>query len=223
MALIPLTAFLGSGGVTAESRQRTMERLRPRPSLSDALRSGYERGVVEPGLSTLEAIAAARTTLKPGTLSIAPPKLFQQFPALLDPVARRATNAARVVPPLLENMPTPIPPGMGEEPFIPHVPPPGMPGPGQAARIIRIWHEQSETVQRPDGKWINIYGRKTPQAGQPLPLKFPYEREAYDTMEEADRAATRRSNDTPPEEGGPPPSREAEAEALLNLLRSLSY
>lgn len=30
-------------------------------------------------------------------------------------------------------------------------------------------HEQSETVQRPDGRWINIYGAATPNAGKPLP------------------------------------------------------
>src|SRR3990167_6457380 len=30
-------------------------------------------------------------------------------------------------------------------------------------------HEQSETIQRPDGKWINVYGRNTPNAGQQLP------------------------------------------------------
>jgi hypothetical protein len=30
-------------------------------------------------------------------------------------------------------------------------------------------HEQSETVQREDGAWINVYGYKTPQAGKQLP------------------------------------------------------
>lgn len=29
-------------------------------------------------------------------------------------------------------------------------------------------HEKSETVQRPDGRWINVYGKDTPQAGRPL-------------------------------------------------------
>jgi hypothetical protein len=30
-------------------------------------------------------------------------------------------------------------------------------------------HEQSETIQRPDGKWINVYGMGLPLAGQQLP------------------------------------------------------
>jgi len=56
-------------------------------------------------------------------------------------------------------------------------------------------HEQSETVQTPDGRWINVYGKNTPQAGQPL----PYEGNSYDTVEEAVEAAERRSE----EEGRP--------------------
>lgn len=53
-------------------------------------------------------------------------------------------------------------------------------------------HEQSETVQRPDGKWVNVYGRRTPQAGQQLPGTG-----AYATMQEAVRAAKERSRATP--------------------------
>ena len=34
-------------------------------------------------------------------------------------------------------------------------------------------HEQSETVQDKRGRWINVFGRKTPQAGKPLPKKYP--------------------------------------------------
>jgi hypothetical protein len=30
-------------------------------------------------------------------------------------------------------------------------------------------HEQSETVQLPDGRWVNVYGRAVPKAGQQLP------------------------------------------------------
>jgi hypothetical protein len=50
-------------------------------------------------------------------------------------------------------------------------------------------HEQSETVQRPDGKWINVYGRGTPQAGQQLPGT-----PAYATVKEAETAAQSRSD-----------------------------
>lgn len=49
-------------------------------------------------------------------------------------------------------------------------------------------HEQSETVQRADGKWINVYGRGTPKAGQQLPGT-----PAYTTSGEAVRAARARS------------------------------
>ena len=48
-------------------------------------------------------------------------------------------------------------------------------------------HEQSETIQI-GGKWINVYGRKTPRAGEPLPGMPP-----YDTVEEAVAAAKQRS------------------------------
>lgn len=49
-------------------------------------------------------------------------------------------------------------------------------------------HEQSETIQNSDGRWINIYGRGTPRAGQ----RLPGDRE-YSTMEEAVDAARERS------------------------------
>jgi len=49
-------------------------------------------------------------------------------------------------------------------------------------------HEQSETVQRPDGKWINVYGRKTRKAGQQLEGTS-----AYDSVKEAVAAAKARS------------------------------
>jgi hypothetical protein len=45
-------------------------------------------------------------------------------------------------------------------------------------------HEVSETVQRADGRWINVYGRGLPQAGQRLPGSGD-----YDTAEEAVEAA----------------------------------
>jgi hypothetical protein len=49
-------------------------------------------------------------------------------------------------------------------------------------------HEQSETIQREDGKWINVYGRHTKQAGQQLPNS-----EIYDSLEDAEKAAKSRS------------------------------
>jgi len=52
----------------------------------------------------------------------------------------------------------------------------------------RIHHEQSETIQRLDGKWVNVYGKKTPKAGQQLP-----DSQVHETVEEAVDAARMRS------------------------------
>ena len=49
-------------------------------------------------------------------------------------------------------------------------------------------HEQSETIQNPSGKWINVYGRKTKNAGKQLP-----DSSEYNTVEEAVSAAKKRS------------------------------
>ena len=49
-------------------------------------------------------------------------------------------------------------------------------------------HEQSETVQLNNGKYTNVYGRKTPKSGQRLPGEPD-----YNTMEEAVEAAKKRS------------------------------
>lgn len=51
-------------------------------------------------------------------------------------------------------------------------------------------HEQSETVER-DGKFFNVYGRDTKNAGLPLPGE-----PAYDSMEEAVAGAKRRSENS---------------------------
>ena len=61
-------------------------------------------------------------------------------------------------------------------------------------------HELSETTQYLLGQWINIHGKKTPRAGQPLPAIYPWETEGqtWPTMQEAEAAAKQRSqnNDT---------------------------
>lgn len=54
-------------------------------------------------------------------------------------------------------------------------------------------HEQSETIQDASGRWINVYGRGTPKAGQPLPSVHDFEQDAYDTVDEAVAAAKKRS------------------------------
>jgi len=48
-------------------------------------------------------------------------------------------------------------------------------------------HEQSETIKR-NGKWINVYGRALPKAGQQLPGS-----QTYASLEEAEAAAKARS------------------------------
>ncbi|MDP2622001.1 MAG: hypothetical protein Q8P46_17815 [Hyphomicrobiales bacterium] len=52
-------------------------------------------------------------------------------------------------------------------------------------------HERSETVQRPDGRWINVYGRDTPKAGQQLPGTPDFQ-----TVDAAVAAAKQRSEST---------------------------
>jgi hypothetical protein len=54
-------------------------------------------------------------------------------------------------------------------------------------------HEQSETVQLPNGRWTNIYGRQTAQRGQMLKPKYDFEKKDYDTVKEAVAAAESRS------------------------------
>ena len=49
-------------------------------------------------------------------------------------------------------------------------------------------HEQSETVQLPNGRWVNVYGAQTVNAGKQLPGTPEYE-----TVEEAVAAARMRS------------------------------
>ena len=55
-------------------------------------------------------------------------------------------------------------------------------------------HEQSETIGGPLG-WMNVFGRRTPQAGQPLQSLHPYEQDLYPTSQAGVQAAARRSRD----------------------------
>lgn len=55
-------------------------------------------------------------------------------------------------------------------------------------------HEQSETVQAPSGKWVNVYGRDTAKKGKRLPQDATgVGHEEYETVEQAVDAAKRRS------------------------------
>ena len=56
-------------------------------------------------------------------------------------------------------------------------------------------HEQSETVKTEQG-YVNVHGKRTEKAGQPLPKKYDYEKPVYDSLSEAVSAASRRSYDT---------------------------
>ena len=51
-------------------------------------------------------------------------------------------------------------------------------------------HEQSETIQNDKGEWVNVYGKKTPRAGQQLP-----DTPSYPRVEDAVDAARRRSEE----------------------------
>ena len=59
-------------------------------------------------------------------------------------------------------------------------------------------HEVSETIQDPKtGKWINVYGRGTPNAGKRLtPDPSGLGHEEYDSVEDAVKAASGRSKKT---------------------------
>lgn len=52
-------------------------------------------------------------------------------------------------------------------------------------------HEQSETVQLPNGQWVNIYGQRTPQAGQRIP-----DMPSFRDMDSAVQAARARSSES---------------------------
>ena len=55
-------------------------------------------------------------------------------------------------------------------------------------------HEKSDTIQDKDGNWINVYGSGFLNSGQVLPIKYPhFERDWYDTRQEAEQAAMMRS------------------------------
>jgi hypothetical protein len=54
-------------------------------------------------------------------------------------------------------------------------------------------HEQSETTQNDAGSWINVYGRKTPQAGLALPQLHDFEQPDYADEPNAVAAAILRS------------------------------
>lgn len=58
------------------------------------------------------------------------------------------------------------------------------------SQTTQVHHEQSETVQNEKGEWINVYGRRTPKAGQQLP-----DTPTYSTVEEAVEAAKKRSRE----------------------------
>ena len=50
------------------------------------------------------ALAIGARRAAPGAMTITPPSLLEQAPEALDFIARRATGAARFVPPLVENL-----------------------------------------------------------------------------------------------------------------------
>lgn len=54
-------------------------------------------------------------------------------------------------------------------------------------------HEQSETTQNDAGNWINVYGSKTPKAGQMLPQIHEFEQPWYSDEPNAVAAAILRS------------------------------
>jgi hypothetical protein len=78
-------------------------------------------------------------------------------------------------------------------------------------------HEQSETIQLPNGRWINVYGKDTATPGRPLPPIYDFEQASYDTLKEAVAAAKRRSEEESKQE------REEEHQHARRQKRSLLY
>jgi hypothetical protein len=56
--------------------------------------------------------------------------------------------------------------------------------------LVMAHHEQSETIQNEKGEWVNVYGAKTPKAGQQLP-----DTPTYPDVETAVEAAKKRSEE----------------------------
>jgi len=54
-------------------------------------------------------------------------------------------------------------------------------------------HERSETIEK-DGKYVNVYGRGTSTPGDPLPKRYRFEHDSYDTVKDAVHAARKRSS-----------------------------
>jgi hypothetical protein len=56
-------------------------------------------------------------------------------------------------------------------------------------------HERSQTIQREDGKYVNVYGPGAlgGAVGTPLPKRYKFEKDAYDTVHQAVHAARKRS------------------------------
>lgn len=57
-------------------------------------------------------------------------------------------------------------------------------------------HEESETVQDPQGRWHNVIGtNRYGKKGEHLSPMFPFETDYYQSVEEADSAAHQRSEE----------------------------
>lgn len=56
-------------------------------------------------------------------------------------------------------------------------------------------HERSVTVQKKNGKYVNVYGVGAlgGEAYTPLPKKYSFEKDEYDDVKEAVHAARKRS------------------------------
>lgn len=56
-------------------------------------------------------------------------------------------------------------------------------------------HEQSETIQDKAGRWLNVFGKNTMSGGKPIKKKYDFEKDTYDTVDEAVAAAKKRSEE----------------------------
>ena len=177
------------------------------PSLLGAGNQGLEKAIaakvkqldfirqqIEPNLPAFRQ-AAESETLTPYQAFQALGQVGGQSVSLSDPAVMEALKKAGAPPPApssADQSPEMLP-GLESMESGGVVPRTGSYTLHQGEVVIPASHEQSETIQDETGKWINIYGRNTPQAGQRLPGT-----EAYDSRQEAEAAARKRSEEYRP-------------------------
>jgi hypothetical protein len=150
-------------------------------------------GGAEPYLIKLDKKAVDEITKRPNVtdfsqdpmgIGAGPPTSGRPPPSLPPGVVPVPPSSGRQLPPLPPGV-VPVPPGStpGQQGALPR-------STDMSGQARMADHEQSETIQNEKGEWVNVYGANLPKAGQQLPGT-----PTYDTMEEAVKAAIKRSEE----------------------------